>query len=80
MLQQDKAFSYKGYELKWYGEKENEIARDQYGFARVNIDTKYYRQCELDLLSGDPSKAIKELGWYRDYDTLDKLIVDMFEN
>tara|TARA_B100001059_G_C17838451_1_gene590058 strand:- start:7752 stop:8771 length:1020 start_codon:yes stop_codon:yes gene_type:complete len=74
----NKAFSYKGYELKWFGEKENEIARDQNGIVRIKIDSKYYRPCEVDLLLGDPSKAIKELGWKRDYNTLDKLIVDMF--
>ena len=74
----NKAFSYKGYELKWSGEKENEVAKDQNGIIRIKIDPKYYRPCEVDLLLGDPSKAIKELGWKRDYDTLDKLIVDMF--
>ena len=74
----NKAFSYKGYELEWSGENENEIAKDQNGIVRVKIDPKYYRPCEVELLLGDPSKAIKELGWKRDYNTLDKLIVDMF--
>ena len=74
----NKAFLYKGFTLKWTGEKENEIARDQNGIVRIKIDPKYYRPCEVDLLLGDPSKAIKELGWKRDYDTLYKLIVDMF--
>jgi len=74
----NKAFSYKGYELKWSGENENEVAKDQNGIIRIKINPKYYRPCEVDLLLGDPSKAIKELGWKRDYDTLDRLIVDMF--
>ena len=76
----NKVFSYKGYELKWFGEKENEIARDQNGIVRIKIDPKYYRPCEVDLLLGDPSKAIEELGWTRDFNTLDKLIKDMFDN
>jgi len=76
----NKAFLFKGYKLTWTGEKENEIARDQNGIMRVKIDPKYYRPCEVDLLLGDPTKAIKELGWKRDYDTLDKLIVDMFDD
>ncbi|HVE80879.1 MAG TPA: GDP-mannose 4,6-dehydratase [Candidatus Dormibacteraeota bacterium] len=29
----------------------------------VEIDPKYYRPLEVDLLLGDPSKAKKELGW-----------------
>lgn len=51
---------------------------DQNGIVRVCIDEKYYRPCEVDLLLGDPSKAEKELKWTRDYDTLNKLIKDMF--
>ena len=33
---------------------------------------------EVDLLIGDACKAEKELGWEREFDTLDKLIGDMF--
>jgi GDPmannose 4,6-dehydratase len=29
----------------------------------VEIDPKYYRPAEVDLLVGDPSKAARELGW-----------------
>jgi len=29
----------------------------------VEIDPKYYRPAEVDLLIGDPSKAKKQLGW-----------------
>jgi GDPmannose 4,6-dehydratase len=29
----------------------------------VEIDTKYYRPTEVDLLLGDPSKAKRDLGW-----------------
>jgi GDPmannose 4,6-dehydratase len=74
----NKAFKYKGFDLSWFGKNEQEIAMDQNGIVRVCIDEKYYRPCEVDLLLGDPSKAEKELGWKRDYDTLDKLIADMF--
>jgi GDPmannose 4,6-dehydratase len=74
------AFRHKGYHLYWRGEGEDEVGYDQNHIPRVKIDPKYYRPCEVELLLGDPTKAIKELGWERDYDTLDKLIVDMFEN
>ena len=29
----------------------------------VEIDPRYYRQAEVDLLLGEPSKAFEELGW-----------------
>jgi len=45
----------------------------------VFIDPKYYRPCEVELLLGDASKAEEKLGWEREYDTLDKLIADMFK-
>ena len=56
----------------------DEIGKDQNNHTRIKVSRAFYRPCEVDLLLGDPSKAIKELGWKRDYDTLDKLIVDMF--
>ena len=76
----EKAFKYKGYELTWSGEGLEEIAKDQYGILRVCINEKYYRPCEVEFLLGDASKAETELGWTRDYDTLHRLIVDMFNN
>jgi GDPmannose 4,6-dehydratase len=29
----------------------------------VDIDPRYYRPAEVDYLLGDPSKAVKALGW-----------------
>lgn len=74
----EKAFAYKGCQITWEGEGVQEKGYDQDGVVRITINRKYYRPCEVDLLLGDPSKAEKELGWKREYDTLDKLIVDMF--
>jgi GDPmannose 4,6-dehydratase len=74
----EKAFAYKGIKLNWTGADVNELGFDEKGIVRVKINSKYYRPCEVDLLLGDPSKAIKELGWTREVDSLDKLIVDMF--
>jgi GDPmannose 4,6-dehydratase len=73
-----RAFAFKGYELTWVGSGLKERAMDQNGRVRVVIDEKYYRPCEVDLLLGDPTKAINELEWERHFDTLDKLIEDMF--
>ena len=48
-------------------------------YKNIFIDPKYYRPYEVDLLLGDARKAEEKLGWKRDYDTLDKLIADMFK-
>ena len=72
------AFKFKGYEITWEGEGLNEIGKDQNGLVRIKINEKYYRPCEVDLLLGDPSKAVSELGWIRKFDSLEKLIEDMF--
>jgi GDPmannose 4,6-dehydratase len=44
----------------------------------VEIDPRYYRPAEVDLLIGDPSKAIKKLGWQpkTKFEDLTKLMVD----
>jgi GDPmannose 4,6-dehydratase len=31
--------------------------------TRVNVDPKYFRPAEVDLLWGDASKAAQKLGW-----------------
>ena len=75
----NKAFKLKGYNLFWKGKNEKEVAYDQNNNIRIRIDPKYYRPCEVDLLLGDPTKAINQLKWERKFDNLDKLINDMFE-
>ncbi len=76
----NRAFAYKGYTISWSGLGLNEIGIDQNNKIRVKINPKYYRPCEVDLLLGDPTKAKEELNWSLEFDTLDKLIKDMFEN
>jgi GDPmannose 4,6-dehydratase len=34
----------------------------------VKVDPKYYRPTEVDLLIGDPTKAMSKLGWKPKYD------------
>ena len=76
----NRAFAYKGLNIRWEGEGLNEVGIDQNNKIRIKISEKFYRPCEVDLLLGDPTKAEKKLGWKRKFDTIDKLIVDMFEN
>ena len=55
-----------GIELKWRGagvnEKGVDVATDK---VLVEVNPKYFRPAEVELLWGDPSKAEKELGWKR---------------
>jgi len=46
------------------------------GDTIVEVDPKYFRPTEVDLLIGDPTKAQKKLGWIPKYE-LDDLINDM---
>ncbi|MGL4772229.1 MAG: GDP-mannose 4,6-dehydratase [Clostridium sp.] len=60
------AFSLVGIELEWKGTGVEEKAYDKdTGKLLVDINPKYFRLSEVDLLRGDPSKAEKELGWTR---------------
>ena len=57
------AFLEVGINLKWQGSGENEKGIDPAGKVIVEIDPKYYRPAEVDLLLGDASKAKNKLGW-----------------
>jgi GDPmannose 4,6-dehydratase len=58
------AFKEVGITLKWEGKDENEKGiNTANGKVVVEIDPKYYRPAEVDLLVGDASKARNELGW-----------------
>jgi len=74
------AFAYAGYgaeKCKWVGEglDEKYIHGNQ---LLVEINPKYYRPAEVELLLGDPSRAEKELGWIRktNFQGLVKKMVD----
>jgi GDPmannose 4,6-dehydratase len=58
------AFSNVGVTLSWDGEGVNERGIcDKTGRVLVQIDPRYFRPTEVDLLLGDPSKAQAKLGW-----------------
>ncbi len=53
-----------GYEIAFKGEAENEVGIDEKtGKTLVRVNPRYYRPAEVDLLIGNPEKAIRELGW-----------------
>ena len=75
----EKAFAFKGIKIEWSGEGLSEVGKDAVdGTIRVKINPKYFRPCEVDFLLGDSSKARRQLGWTFEYDTLEKLIEEMF--
>ena len=45
----------------------------------VNVDPKYFRPTEVDLLIGDPTKSKSKLGWEPHYD-LKGLVTDMMQS
>ncbi|HPM02032.1 MAG TPA: GDP-mannose 4,6-dehydratase [Candidatus Cloacimonadota bacterium] len=51
-------------DIEWQGSGINEKGIDaKNGNILIEIDPRYFRPAEVDLLIGDPSKANKELGW-----------------
>jgi GDPmannose 4,6-dehydratase len=59
----EKAFSHIGKRIEWRGTGKSEQGFDNEGELRVEIDSRYFRPTEVDLLVGDPSKARRKLGW-----------------
>jgi GDPmannose 4,6-dehydratase len=71
------AFNEVDIEIEWSGEGVEEKGRNkETGEIVVEIDEKYFRPTEVDLLIGDPSKAKNELGWEPKHD-LQSLVKDM---
>lgn len=83
-----KSFAHIGVKVRFEGLGLEEVAvieentNDNFSFKTgdvvVSIDPRYFRPTEVDLLLGDPSKALKELGWQPKC-SLDDLIADMMD-
>jgi len=60
----ERSFSEVGISVHWEGVGAEEIGRDsKTGKVLVEVDPRYFRPTEVDLLLGDPSKARSKLGW-----------------
>src|ERR1700686_4001758 len=60
----ERAFGYVGRRIAWRGTGIKETGIDaKSGQALVEVDPRYFRPTEVDLLLGDPSKARQKLGW-----------------
>lgn len=73
------AFKEVGIDLEWKGNGIDEKGIDRAsGKVLVEIDPRYFRPAEVDLLIGDPSKAIVKLGW-KPFITLPELVKMMVQ-
>ena len=60
----ERAFAEFGRDIKWQGEGGDEKGLDaKTGAVLVEIDPRYFRPTEVELLLGDPTKAYEKLGW-----------------
>lgn len=76
----EKAFSLKGFDIKWKGEGLNEIGYDtSTGRELIRISEKYFRPAEVDELLGNSTRAQKELGWNITY-TFEELVKEMVDS
>ena len=72
----EKCFEYVDIDIQWVGRGEYTKGFDNNGKVVVDVDEKFYRPSEVDLLIGDPTKAKEVLGWQPKY-TFDSLIDEM---
>lgn len=75
----DRAFNAVDIPLEWRGEGVDEKGYAADGRCLVQVDPRYFRPTEVDLLIGDPSKAKQALGWEAKI-TLDEMVSEMVEN
>ena len=74
------AFRELGINLEFKGTGVDEKGIDsETGKILIEIDPRYYRPTEVDLLLGDSSKARKELNWKPKY-TLEMLVKEMIDS
>ncbi|RDU60171.1 GDP-mannose 4,6-dehydratase [Helicobacter marmotae] len=64
----------KGYVKACHGDFKLEVGKEV-----VNVDARYFRPTEVELLIGDASKARQKLGWVPEYD-LKGLVKDMVQS
>ena len=66
--------------ILWEGEGLNEIGkRADTGQIVIRIDKRYFRPSEVNSLLGDPSKAVRKLGW-EPKTSLEELVSEMIEH
>jgi GDPmannose 4,6-dehydratase len=75
------AFKEVGIHLEWKGTGVDEKGVDKKtGKVLVEVDPKYFRPTEVDLLLGDPKKAKSVLGWNPTQTSFEKLVKIMVKS
>ena len=72
----EKAFKFAGIDGEWIGEAEHTIFINKDKKTLIQINPKFYRPAEVELLLGNSNKASEELNW-RPKISFDKLIEKM---
>jgi GDPmannose 4,6-dehydratase len=76
----ERAFAVVGRQISWRGDGTEEVAFDiKSGEVLVEVDPRYFRPTEVDILHGNPAKARKMLGWTHRV-TFDQLINEMVKS
>jgi GDPmannose 4,6-dehydratase len=74
------AFKHVGIELEFVGEGEDEKGIDKAtGKVLIEVSPDFYRPTDVVNLWGDPSKAVKELGWNPAKTSFEELVRIMVE-
>lgn len=74
------AFKIIDVDLEWQGEGLNEKAINKTdGQVVVSVDQEFFRPLDVHFLKGDPSKAVKKLGWNPQKTKIEDLIEEMVE-
>jgi GDPmannose 4,6-dehydratase len=75
----EKAAAHAGLDLEWLGKDEKTQGIDRKsGKVIVRVNPAFYRPAEVDILIGDPTKAMQKLGWKRET-SFDSLVQMMAE-
>ncbi len=76
----ERAFAHVGRIIEWYGKGVDEKGVDaRTGEVLVEVDRRYFRPTEVDLLVGDSTKARQKLGWTHKV-TFEQLVQEMVES
>jgi GDPmannose 4,6-dehydratase len=75
----ERAFAEVGKKIVWRGEGVKELGvEEESGRVLVEIDPRYFRPTEVNILKGDPTKARSKLGWQHKV-SFDALVREMVE-
>jgi GDPmannose 4,6-dehydratase len=76
----ERAFAVVDRRIVWRGDGTQETGQDaRSGEVLVEVDARYFRPTEVDVLLGDATKARTRLGW-KHRASFDQLVVDMVES